>query len=414
VIRRLLTLGEVARSAARTALLATAVVAVLYTLTAAVTYLIVGVRLTNSIDDRLTGALHGIARRYAYDHQIFVFTPGAFPGATRAERLAPPIIVWDVNSGTQIQASASGLDLPAPDRDAGAPQTVTLGTEQVRITGQKVGADRIVVGSSLASVTQAQTNLLIAEALIAPVLLLAVFAGAFAVGRRAAEPIELARRRQQELTADASHELRTPLAVIEAEASLALTGRRNAQWYRDAFGRVEVETKRMRTLVEDMLWLARLEVRPTAPGTADPVDLGVLAQQAVDRFRNVAEVRGQRLSLAASDDLAVAAPAEWLDRLLGVLLDNACRYAPEGGSIEVRVEDVGGRVRLRVDDSGPGIAESERLRVFDRFHRASDSPGGAGLGLAIAAAVVRSTGGRWELTTSPLGGASMGVLWPRA
>jgi signal transduction histidine kinase len=125
-------------------------------------------------------------------------------------------------------------------------------------------------------------------------------------------------------------------------------------------------------------------------------------------------LRSQKLSLHRADEVAVAAPAEWLDRLLGVLLDNACRYAPQGGSIEVRVEGTAGRARVRVDDSGPGIPEAESRRVFDRFHRASDRPGGAGLGLAIADAVVRATGGRWELGTSPLGGASMGVAWPKA
>jgi signal transduction histidine kinase len=414
VSRRALTLGEVASSAARTALLATLVVAALYTITAAVTYLIVGTRLTTTIDDRLAGALRGVARRYEFDHTIFVFTPGAFPGASRAERLATPIVVWDIRGGSVVQSSATGLDLPARYRRASAPETVTLGSEQLRVAGQSVGDDRIVVGSSLAPVTQAQTNLLIAEALIAPVLLLFVFAGAFAVGRRAAAPIELARRRQQELTADASHELRTPLAVIEAESSLALTGERTAKWYREAFGRVDQETKRMRGLVEDMLWLARIDARPAAAAAAEAVDLGVLAQQAVDRFGTVAELRSQKLSLHRADEVAVAAPAEWLDRLLGVLLDNACRYAPQGGSIEVRVEGTAGRARVRVDDSGPGIPEAESRRVFDRFHRASDRPGGAGLGLAIADAVVRATGGRWELGTSPLGGASMGVAWPKA
>lgn len=414
MIRRALTLGDVARSAARTALIATAVVAALYTLTAAVTYFIVGTRLTATIDDRLASALRGISRRYAYDHAIFVFTPGGFAGASRAERLAPPIVVWDIHAGEVVQSSTPGLDLPPAARDAGSPRTITLGTEQLRVSGLDVGSDRLVVGTTLAPVTQAQTNLLIAEALIAPVLLLAVFVGAFSVGRRAAEPIELARRRQQALTADASHELRTPLAVIEAEASLALTGKRTAGWYRDAFGRIDQETKRMKALVDDMLWLARLEGRPATGGAAaEPVDLGVLAQQAADRFATVAELRRQRLTVDAAGDVAVEAPAEWLDRLLGVLLDNACRYTPAGGSIQLRIDTAAGRARVRVDDSGPGIPEEERQRVFDRFHRASERPGGAGLGLAIADAVVRATGGRWEVGRSPLGGAAMGVTWPR-
>jgi hypothetical protein len=72
----------------------------------------------------------------------------------------------------------------------------------------------------------------------------------------------------------------------------------------------------------------------------------------------------------------VTVPPEWLDRLLGVLLDNACKYSPKGGAISVSVGGEGRRVRLTVDDSGPGIPPEQRSRVFDRFHRATDTPGG--------------------------------------
>jgi signal transduction histidine kinase len=71
-------------------------------------------------------------------------------------------------------------------------------------------------------------------------------------------------------------------------------------------------------------------------------------------------------------------------------------------------------VRLTVDDSGPGIPPQERDRVFDRFHRATDAPGGAGLGLAIADAIVHATGGRWAIGVSPAGGASVSASWPRS
>jgi two-component system sensor histidine kinase TctE len=244
-------------------------------------------------------------------------------------------------------------------------------------------------------------------------LLAIVFLGALTIGSRVAAPIERARRRQMEFTANASHELRTPLSVIEAQTSLALDRERDGPWYRQAFLRVDHESKRMRRLVENLLWLARMDA--TADSThAEPVDVGVIAEQGVDRFTGVAEARGQRLSLQVSGDShVISATAEWLEHLVGVLLDNACKYAPEAGSVDVRVSAEGDRVRLTVDDSGPGIPEQQRRRIFDRFQRATDHAGGAGLGLAIADAVVRATDGRWELGTSPAGGASMGVSWPR-
>jgi len=167
-------------------------------------------------------------------------------------------------------------------------------------------------------------------------------------------------------------------------------------------------------LLDDLLWLARFDAAQGAPN-AEPVDLGVLARQAADRFGIVAEARHLTLTVVAAPGTnVVAAPPEWLDRLLGVLLDNACRYAPEGGAVTVAVTSDAGHVRLAVDDSGPGIPADQRDRIFDRFHRATQNPGGAGLGLSIADAIVRATGGRWRIGTSPAGGASMSVSWPRA
>jgi signal transduction histidine kinase len=140
-----------------------------------------------------------------------------------------------------------------------------------------------------------------------------------------------------------------------------------------------------------------------------------MAAQTVDRFGAIAETRQLAIDLdVPADGAVIAAPPEWLDRLLGVLLDNACKYAPEGGRVTVSVLVDGSRVALTVDDSGPGIPESERTRIFDRFHRATDTEGGAGLGLAIADAIVRATGGRWKVASAPSGGARMGISWSRA
>lgn len=109
--------------------------------------------------------------------------------------------------------------------------------------------------------------------------------------------------------------------------------------------------------------------------------------------------------------MIIDAPAEWLDRLVSVLVDNACRYAGEGGNVRLSVAGFAGLAVLTVDDSGPGIPEAERERVLKRFHRASDTPGGAGLGLAIADAVVSATGGSWLIGTAPSGGARVQVTW---
>jgi signal transduction histidine kinase len=220
--------------------------------------------------------------------------------------------------------------------------------------------------------------------------------------------------RISQFTADASHELRTPLSVIEAQTSLALAGSREADADRRALERIDGESRRIRRILEDLLWLARFDALRGAPD-AEPVDVGVLAAGAADRFSVVAAARGLAIDVrVAPGDHVVSIPPDWLDRLLGVLLDNACKLAPDGSTVRVAVGGSGGRVVLAVDDAGPGIPAEERERIFDRFHRASSTGSGAGLGLAIADGIVRATQGRWAVGTSDLGGASMSVSWPRA
>jgi signal transduction histidine kinase len=242
--------------------------------------------------------------------------------------------------------------------------------------------------------------------------LLAVYFSSLTIGIKATAPVERIRRRQLEFTADASHELRTPVTVIEAEAELALSTPRSAVDYQEALRKVIEESSRLRHIIEDMLWLARFDSQPLSPGE-EPVDLALMADQCADRFRAVADTRGVRLVM--QHDITVPAlmkaPPEWIDRLLGVLIDNACRYSPPGGTVTVRTAVTGPRVRVAVEDDGPGIPEQERERLFDRFHRFTNEPGGAGLGLAIADTVVRSTGGRWDITNRPGGGARMEVSW---
>ena len=243
-----------------------------------------------------------------------------------------------------------------------------------------------------------------------------MYGGAVAIGLRASAPLELVRRKQAEFTADASHELRTPLSVIEAEVDLALSRRRSAEAYEATLSRVAAEGRRLRRIVDDLLWLARADSQNAAIPLNQSSDVAAVAAACTDRFQVLAETGGVSLSFGRIGEgpFMVQAPPDWIDRLTGVLVDNACKYAGTGGRVEVEVREMAGnRVGLQVDDTGPGISDDERLIIFDRFHRATDSPGGTGLGLAIADSVVRSTQGAWSVTRSPLGGARMQVWWRR-
>jgi signal transduction histidine kinase len=400
-------LPSVRRTTIRVALAATGVVAVAYLAVCVGVIGIVQRNLTDQVDQRITSAFPRLDDDHGQDdHPYQAPPPERFGGA--------PVVVWAVDAGGQVHTEPSNPALPAEYARVQGPITATINGVDLRLAGQQRGDDWVVIGQSLEAVGETRQNVIVAELLIAPVLLAAVFLGAMWIGRRVASPIEASRQRQLDFTADASHELRTPLAVIEAQTSLALAGERDAAWSHAAFGRVDDEAKRMRRMLEDLLWLARFDASKR-PLDIEPVDLAVMAGQAVDRFGPVAETRGLAIEVHAPPDGAViAAPPEWLDRLLGVLLDNACKYAPDGGRVDVTVAVDGSRVALTVDDSGPGIPQAERTRIFDRFHRATDEAGGAGLGLAIADAIVRATGGRWRVASSPSGGARMGVSWSRA
>jgi two-component system sensor histidine kinase CiaH len=401
---------DVRRLSIRVALTATALVGLAYLVVALAVVALVTRNLTAQIDARLSqGLSHVDGPIKGGGH--YEPPPPDRPGQV----YGPQLLVWTIDSDGEVRTpDGSSPELPASLRHVTGPQDAQIGGVDVRIQGRAAGDDYVVVAQTLDSVAQAQAQVISAELIIGPLLLIAVFIGAVAVGRRVATPIELARRRQLEFTADASHELRTPLSVIEAQTSLALTGTRSLDWYQTAFQRVDLESQRMRRLLDDLLWLARFDATRAQPD-AEPVDLGVLAAQTADRFGVVAETRRLTLDLRIpSDSLVVTGPPEWLDRLLGVLLDNACKYSPEGGTVTLSVAAERNRIAVTVDDAGPGIPEAERARIFDRFHRATDATGGAGLGLAIADAIVRATGGQWRVGAAPTGGARMTVSWPRA
>ncbi len=391
----------------RVALGAVIIVGLIYALISAAVIAWATIDLTNQIDARLTGSL---------DRPQLQQNGGLPPGNDdEPDRpFGPQVFIWTIAADGSVTNDASTPDLPAAYQDVSAPQTVTISNQEVRIAGTPSVTGRIVVAQSLAPVQDTQHTIIVGTLAIAPFLLLTVFVGAVIIGRRVAAPVEAARRRQLDFTADASHELRTPLSVIEANTSLALSQERDSEWYKGAFGRVEQEALRMHHLLEDMLWLARFDAARMASST-DSVDLTTVVRQTVDRFSAVAQKRHLALSLDAPEEaVAVSASADMLDRLVAVLVDNACKYTPEGGRVYVAVTVGGGHPTLTVEDSGPGIADGDRERIFDRFHRSLETAAktdGAGLGLAIADAVVKVTRGRWSIGSSTLGGARFSVRW---
>ncbi|MFJ6538075.1 sensor histidine kinase [Paenarthrobacter sp. NPDC091711] len=228
--------------------------------------------------------------------------------------------------------------------------------------------------------------------------------------------------RMRRFAADASHELRTPLVTIRGFSELyrhgALATKEDVAM---AMGRIESEAKRMGSMVEDLLMLARLDEQ--RPLQLKPVDLQLLAHDAVVDTK--ASSGDRTITLTGLDTASpTAAPVQGdeakLRQVIGNLVGNALRYTPEGSPIElavgVRTTPAGSVSVIEIRDHGPGIPEAETNKIFERFYRADTSrtreTGGSGLGLAIVAAIVGSHGGSVQVAETDGGGATLVVSLP--
>jgi two-component system OmpR family sensor kinase len=224
--------------------------------------------------------------------------------------------------------------------------------------------------------------------------------------------LQASENRLRRFVSDASHELRTPIAAVSAYAQLF---KRGAAAHPEDLGRVmdgiERETARMGHLVEDLLLLARLDEHD--PSALEPVELVGLAAEAVETGRTVGP--DWPLTFVADDPVEVMGDRDALRQVVDNLLANVRAHTPSGTVTTVTVGRRGAEAFLEVADTGPGISEDQTGLVFERFYRADPSrsrqTGGAGLGLAIVATIVRAHGGRTEAVSAPGGGALFRVVF---
>jgi two-component system, OmpR family, sensor kinase len=219
--------------------------------------------------------------------------------------------------------------------------------------------------------------------------------------------------RLRRFLSDASHELRTPLASIRGYAELFRLGAATdpAELER-AMGRIEAEATRMGILVENLLLLARIEELPEAPLV--PVDLRELAEHTAEDTQAAAPDR--EIVLRGSAPVRVLADPEQLRQVVSNLTRNAVLHTPPGTAIEITVDREGDRALLEVRDHGPGLPPGSGDRLFERFWRTEGGRtrgrGGAGLGLAIAKAIVETHHGQIDAYNAPDGGAVFRVRLP--
>lgn len=220
---------------------------------------------------------------------------------------------------------------------------------------------------------------------------------------------------QRNFVADAAHELRSPLAALRLQVQ-GLQRARDEATRELALERLLAGIDRATRLVEQLLLLARQQASVSSGEPAQPVGLTDLARAALADAAVQAHQRRIDLGLAQADAGEMPGHPDALRILLRNLLDNAIRYTPEGGRVDVSVQREADALLLSVDDSGPGIAEADRLRVFDRFYRVQGAPaGGSGLGLAIVQAIAQLHGAALTLSSAPaLGGLRVQLRFPLA
>ena len=230
--------------------------------------------------------------------------------------------------------------------------------------------------------------------------------------------IQSAFEAQTRFAADASHELRSPLTALRGEIELALRKDRSPEEYRQVLGSNLEEILRLTRITEDLLTLARADagaIRDGA-GALSPVEV---AERIVARFRPQAEEKEIDLSLHVAADEAVPLDPGLVGQVLWNLVDNAVKFTPQRGAVDVVLTRSATALEIRVTDTGPGLG-ADPDRVFGRFVRLDPArtPGeetsGTGLGLSIVRAIVESYGGRVSASNSPGGGASFRVVLPLA
>ncbi|MCU1352623.1 MAG: histidine kinase [Acidimicrobiales bacterium] len=224
---------------------------------------------------------------------------------------------------------------------------------------------------------------------------------------------EATEARLRQFLADASHELRTPLTSIQGFAELFRLGASSDHVDLPVMmRRIEQESARMKSLVEDLLLLARLdETRASEPG---PVDLAVLAADACSDA--VAADPGRPVTLDAPEPVTLAADGDHLRQALANLVTNALRHTPSGTAVDVSAHTEGNEAVLSVRDHGEGLSPAALQHAFDRFWQADEARtgAGAGLGLAIVAAVALEHDGTVTAANAPGGGAVFTLRLPRS
>lgn len=335
------------------------------------------------------------------------------PGKPSDEVRLPFFMVQIGPLGDMLTASSGYFDLS--DRETvqqivnealqAESETGRLQNHQLRYLKTASPSGLTIVFSDTTNELQTLKNLIIScvfifLAAIAVFLTVSVF-----LSRWAVRPVAQAWDQQRQFVADASHELKTPLSVIMANAELMQNEDTTEPDRRTYAGNILSMTYQMRSLVENMLEMARVD-NGSLHMKLEPVDLSQLVSDAVLSFQLLYEERAMGLESRLAEDVRIQGSEHHLYQVLDVLLDNGLKYAAPGGPVQVTLSQTGKSCLLSVASPGEPISKEDLTNIFKRFYRADKARsmnGSYGLGLSIAQAVVLAHKGRiWATSQNGL------------
>jgi len=333
---------------------------------------------------------------YLFDKDGNPVTPANAPNwITRAAR--------DAAAGTSVQR----------DQDPRRGNTLRLRAERFTLAS---GAPMVAVAvADKVELEDRYATLIATFGAAAAAALLLVVAGGWFLVRKSTAPVELTIEHMRRFMADAAHELRTPLTILRSRAEIALQQSRAVGEYEQTLRGIELDARRLGTIVDDLLILARADAgeRPIAH---ERVFLDDLTLDAAGAARVVAQAKGVELELEEFGEAPVDGDPTLLRQLVMILLDNAVKFTARGGSVRVRVGESSDRPTLVVEDTGIGISAEQLPHVFERFYRGdparsrgNGSVDGAGLGLSIAKWIADAHNAEISVSSEPGAGTRVSV-----